>query len=1286
LIDNSKYSLRIVTAVLVLLAAGYIVFEYFQTEKGHDVEVLSAIHESLENAEILFNEVHNNLQSDSEEIYSILNRALETGQERMAIHNRLNQFDLWGITVQKNQENWLWTGFNLQPVRSILPVTSGEIERVNTSVVNYNNVTLLIREQFFHFEDDFYTLITAKRIAQTTDLPFIKDAEFSLTDEPLLRNHFPVEFQFFGPIPNDSQWRKLSIAGTDSVGVVYANPASAESFFNNADSRSLHLRLLFQAGLFIAFFLALFTWSAVQKNTFFNLFQIIIIGLLWILTHTSGLIDYWVSGYLSVSQTADPETSAYLGNYIANSVFLFLIFLGLHSLLRNSKKPLKNEKHYRTFLFSLLIGALAVFLLLFFQISTQTLIIESNLALLDLELAPDRQSFTFYIFSAIFFTAASGIIITAGYHLYYSEEDKSAIIAVLSTISFIGFYFLAVILHPQVSFFRYYIFLHGGLFLIFLFIIHAFHQHSAYMKKMSGFRKLMILVLVVSSTIYFIIWDSMNTRMDRTLLEEIHAFTEEETIDTRDILFQLLSNIESHLSQQMHSDLSEPLVLTRSQFQRAVQANIQDDWRNHSFHLKLLSPDNNELTSYSTSIQTPAWSQFYNTDLMIRSHRGEQIRWQTNRPIIWGRPSNISERYTELYRGWIPLYDPNQPGTITAWIAGDAFIERIDYNKPLRAVLSAATASDFKQSIYLAEYLGDRLTRSTVKGIYQNQPQYNSLLAREAEISRQDSISFIRNITSDGSFREVIVRDNRTVIKASTPLYHFNHHLFSYFRLQIVLVFFGLFCFSILGMIGFRDFSLFGQNRKFRDRLVDGLTLATILFLTALIFATQYAVSIQNEKNVERELVTSLGNITESLKEVALFTPEVSAESLLSDLTTTLNLDLVLYQRANVAGSTTPQIFQQYLMPASLPYPVYDFLFNRERRHYVTTSQIGSEELLIGYRSILDSDGFPIGTIAIPTFIQSPVYKEQLLETTSYLFVVYLFIFALFILGTVFLSTQLTKPLQIIQAGLNKISRGDMNTQVAVTSQDEIGSLANAYNTMVQRLDHAQKELMKAEREAAWQEMAQQVAHEIKNPLTPMKLNLQHLQRQLESHPDRALELKPAIEKTASNIIEQIESLNKIASDFSKFAKPVRQPLEDTDLISLIHSVADLYQHDIGAEIHLSVPDQTIKVQGVEDELRRSFINLVKNAIEASGNGQARVNISLKKNHDHVLIEIKDNGTGIDEADRDKIFLPKFSTKSSGTGLGLAITKKIIEAHHGDIWFESKKGHGSSFFIRLPLG
>lgn len=1283
MITTHKYSLRIIATLVLLFAAGALFTEYSSQRSSTPSENFdNAIQNSLDEAVSLFNRLNEELEVTSSDILQVIERAVQTDQNKLAIYNRIPDSDLWGLNITRNGDRWLWSGFDLQ--RNQIPEPQGD--GIAVSIINLNNVTILLRQKTFTSGADTYTINTAKRLSQSTDLPFIQNVAYQLTDEPQLLGNFPVVFNFWAPVPENAFHRNLAIAGNDSAGTVYTTLSYADSYSAGRSSELAFWRLFLQITSLIGIFLFIIIWAMKKGHVKSYLTGFVVILLAWPVMLVSGIIDFWVQLILYRVPDISEELLVKLGYYSTNTFFLFLLFICIYHLLSLSQKPRRNDRHFRTFAFAVLFGALNVLLLLFFIISSKYLLVDTNLSLLDLELAPDIKSFTFYILSGIFLASVSGIIITSGYYLNKSEEDKPGFIAIISIFSFILLYFIAdLLLQNENLYFGWIFTLSSTLFLLHLFVIHYLHKHPDSLREMSGFRKLMLSVLVITTSVYFIIWNSTLERTDRELLAHVAEFTDEETQNTGEILFELLSEIESDLLLLTTSNVENQRQLVTSLFQRAVQNNIKSEWRNHSFHLRLLLPDNTEIATYSTTLETPAWSErIYNIDTMLRAYRGERLRQQTNQPVIWGRPT-ISDRYTALDRGWIPIYDYGT-GTIILWVAGDVFKERLDYNKPMRAVLSAATSRDWSQSIYIAEFMGERLTRSSVHGIYRNQPQYNRLPDREVQVAQQDSVSFFNNITSDGNFREVLVRkDSRQIIKASTPVQGFNHHLFSYFRLQIVLVFFGLFCFSLLAIAGFQSFSLFGQNRRFRDRLIDGLTLATILLLTVLIFATQYAVGAQNERNVERELVSTLSGVAESLKERGVFAENAQIADLLSEITTPLSVDLILYRGHRVEVSTTPQIFQQFLMPSSLPFPVYDFLFNRERIHYVSTSSIGTNELLIGYRSIPDSDGHPVGAVAIPTFIQSPIYYEQLLETTSYLFVVYLFIFAMFIMGSVFLSNQLTKPLTLIQSGLSKISRGDMKTKVAVTSRDEIGSLANAYNTMVQRLDHAQKELMKAERESAWKEMAQQVAHEIKNPLTPMKLNLQHLQRQLEANPEKADALRPLIEKTAANIIEQIESLNKIASDFSKFAKPIEEPKEPVQLNELLNSITQLYEHEVNASVELQTPKKSVTVFAVEDELRRVFINLIKNAIEAAEEASVHINITLKKLREHAMIQIKDNGAGIADENREKIFLPKFSTKSSGTGLGLAIAKKIIEEHGGDIWFESKKGQGTSFYIRLPL-
>lgn len=1240
---------------------------------------------SLDQGEHFFDNLATEFQNKSDQIYSVINDAIQTETEKMALHNRLARYNIWGVAVFHDNNKWFWTGFDVSSPSDFQVLSSTSD---TTTIVNFNNVVAFLNRSTINFNGEDYTVVTADKLYQVSELPFSKDRPLQFADEPNLQNRYPIYFNFFGNTPQAASYRTLSTSYSDSVGTVYADPNQAFNFQRSKNTTIQSYRFGFHFAIFLIFFFTLFSWATRNKNVTKCAISLIIVAVSWPLIIYGDLISQWSSMIFAMTSGLELRTVVELTQYAVNSLFIFFLFIAFHNLLRLTQIPEWSNKLTRSFLLSILFGIVQVLLILFFIQSTQALLTNSQIPLLDLELSPNTHSFFFYIFSALFFTGLSGLIVSAGYHLQLIESGKTALISIITSFSFFCTFFLLDIFLPDFTIIDWEFILAICLLFTFLISIHFLHQYPELVKEMSGFRKLMIGVFIASTVIYVIIWNATNTRLDQTLLTQASDFINEESVQTDDVLYDLLSEVEFNFPNLTQEDLNQRISNIQVQFQQIMQQSIRSEWQNYSFYVKLITPQNREIASYSTSIESPAWATtFYNAGTMLQAYQSQQIRWHTNRPIIWNNPPrNLSERIVSLSRGWIPIYDSENPREITVWVAADVYLERADYNKPMRAVLSETPSDAWKNSYYLAEFSGSILTRNAMLGLYNHQPQYHRLPDRELEIAQTDSINFLTHSTTNGSFREVLINvGDQKIVKASTPFPGIEQHLFSYFRLQIVLVFFGLFCFSTLSISGFNHFSPFGQSKKFRSRLIDGLAFATIIFLIVLTFTTQYAVGIQNEEKLERELIQNLNIISESLKDLPVSDPNQPSEISLVDLTSPFNADVILYRGMNVIESTTPQVFQQNLIPSVLPFPVYDFIYNRQRSHYITTTRIGNEQLLVGYKSLLNQEGQPTGVIAIPTFLQSPIYNEQLLETTSYLFVIYLFIFALFIVGSVLLSGQLTKPISLIQSGLKKISRGDMRTKVPVTSRDEIGSLANAYNNMVERLEEAQKELVKAERESAWKEMAQQVAHEIKNPLTPMKLNLQHLQRQLEQNPDKTLELKPVIEKTANNIIGQIESLNKIASDFSKFAQPIQEPKEPVDLTDLLESVSDLYNHEFAVQVKLKLPDQHIQINAVKDELRRVLVNLMKNSIEACDKKQAIVQISLEKNSKNVLMKISDNGTGIDEEDQEKVFVPKFSTKSSGTGLGLAISKKIVEAHGGDIWFESKNGRGTTFFVKLPI-
>lgn len=1278
-----KQPLLIPAALTIAVLASLGVFEYLNTHYWTLPESPNAlIDEALNTGENLFIETERQISDDTADLLEEIVPLIERGQNVQLIYRELEERDFWGVTLYRDDELWSWNGFHLTSTAESEPTG---IDSVHTSVQRFSNLTLLTSRTSFTFNERTYSLIAARKLSHSTNLPIAPNVAYNLAGHERLKSKYPVKYSFSTLPPDEvAGYRVLSLAKEDSIGVVYAVENDYSGFQKDYETSIQYTRKVFHIALSLTFF-ALFVVFIFMYNSWWSLlFQVGAISILWFSAIQFEVTRAWCELFLTHDNNELYNFYVQLGEYFIHSMFLILLFLVTFTALRGFRSVEQPDMKAKGMIFVVLYTVAQFLLILFFVESTKLLTVNPAIPLLDLELVPTAGSLLFYISGAIFFTAITGISLTTAQFLFKYDRDKAVLVFFSAFLTFLITSFAIGQLSPLDIFIGWQFLLLIILFSLFIVSGWFIAYYPDVFLQMSGFRRMIILLLVASCSMYVIIWNTTTNRADQELRRVATEYAAEADSNSKAILRNILQTVESRIQNDVN--IYQHPERADARFSRIVESLNRSNWQGYTIDLHLVRSDGEIISDYSTSIDSPGWASIFELEYMIRSHRGEQLRMETNRPIIWGRPMNIGENFRSFFRGWIPIYSVKNPNVILAWVTGSIFEERPDFNKPIRAVMAAATGDEWRKSFYMAEFAGNRAVRSATKGIYTDQPEYNRLSDIERSIALKDSIAFITTRTSQGSFREILMKaGERNIVKVSTPKPGFSNHLFSFFRMFLPLLFFGLFVMGTLSVFGLKSFNLFSQSNRFQNRLIDGFTLATLLFLTLLMFATQYAISNQSEQNIERDLVNKLRNLSESIQISNIGSVAGEIDVPLAPVATPLNVDAILYQNVWVNESTTPQIFQQHLLPQILPFNVYEFLYNRERRHILTTIQLGNETLLVGFRSIVDEDNEPRAAIAIPTFTQSPVYTEQLLETTSYLFGIYLAIFVLFTIGALVFSNQLTKPIELIQKGLNKISRGERQTKIPVTSRDEVGALAEAYNQMVNKLDDAQKELIKAERESAWKEMAQQVAHEIKNPLTPMKLNLQHLQRQLEANPENVLNLKPAIEKTAANIIEQIESLNKIASDFSKFSRPIRDPFEPITLKNLVESVTDLYKHDSTINFMSTINNGEATIQCVPDEIRRVLINLIKNSIEASEIGNCNITIKAGKQGEYVFITIRDNGSGIPAENRHDIFVPNFSTKSSGTGLGLAISKKIIEAHSGSIDFESTVGEGTKFVITLPV-
>jgi len=462
-------------------------------------------------------------------------------------------------------------------------------------------------------------------------------------------------------------------------------------------------------------------------------------------------------------------------------------------------------------------------------------------------------------------------------------------------------------------------------------------------------------------------------------------------------------------------------------------------------------------------------------------------------------------------------------------------------------------------------------------------------------------------------------------------------------------------------VIGF--FTVFYVNRQYRVKTIDIANEKKSAIHTELHETILYMKNREDIENRDEDLLTSL-----LIEYQRLFFTDIN----LFDV------------HGQLIATSLPDVFDKGLTGRQINPDAYVKLAFGQRASIIEREEIGGLHYLSIYEPFVDNENKVIAFLNLPYFTQQDALTEEISSVIMTLFNFYIVIILLTVIMSVMMSNQITQPLMMLQEKFKSIKLGTKNDPVLYDSRDELGGLVKEYNHAIEELARSASRLARSERESAWREMAKQIAHEINNPLTPMKLSVQHLKRAYDNKSERFNEY---MEKISRSLVEQIDTLSDIATEFSNFAKMPAAQNERMDIIEKINNVIPIFAIDGNKRaFHTNYHGlEHAMVFADKEQISRVFINLFKNAVQAIPKGRkAEICIDVQIIDQTVWVQVKDNGMGIPDEMQEKIFRPNFTTKSSGMGMGLSIVRSIIKSAGGTIYFKTSRGEWTTFMISLP--
>jgi two-component system nitrogen regulation sensor histidine kinase NtrY len=553
-----------------------------------------------------------------------------------------------------------------------------------------------------------------------------------------------------------------------------------------------------------------------------------------------------------------------------------------------------------------------------------------------------------------------------------------------------------------------------------------------------------------------------------------------------------------------------------------------------------------------------------------------------------------------------------------------------------------------------------------------------------------DKFSDYRIFRADG-FKHVLYKNGNATVIISRPVLTPGDLIISFAYIFVFILIFSNMLILILRKPVVARMNTFNFRQKLQLSYIGILLFSFILIGIVVAYITIRQYQAKHYENIKEKLNSVYLELDSKLSMEKFLPSDLrgngysSLNDLLIKLSNVFNTDINLYNLSGFLIATSRQeIFSRDLTSQRINDMARSNLEILKKSEYYQKEKIGKLEYLSAYVPFFNADDKVLGYLNLPYFRMQSVLAKEISNLIVAVINFTLLLIVITMSLAVFISGRLTSPLTMLSKGLASVGVGKKSEHLTYAGNDEIGELVKQYNRMVDEIEESTHKLANSEREYAWREMAKQIAHEIKNPLTPMKLNVQQL---FKSWKDNVPGFDKMLERFTKNQIEYIDDLSSIASAFSAFAKmPVTNPVE-VDILDQVRITIELFKNTENITLDVQWPHESrIVVFADKEQLNGVFSNLIKNGIQSiPSDRKGNIVVTPVVISDKVIVSISDNGSGIPQDLQKKLFTPNFTTKSSGMGLGLSIAKKYIESANGRIWFESAAKKGSVFYFELPV-